>query len=137
MREMNCDAATAYNDGYKTGYKTGYKDAMNQITNPVDDYLKRADEIVCREFELTSEELHKRTRERKIVEARQMAIYVRRKIFNLSLIQCGNDFGLDHSTAIWAVRQAETLIINDKLFKARAQRVLELVNRMKKISEPC
>lgn len=133
---MTYDPATAYNDGYKNGYNTGFKDAMKQMSDNGEDNLSRADDIICKEFNVTMEQLHKRSRVREITEARQMAIYVRRKIFNLSFNQAGNDFGLDHSTAIYAVRQAEVLICNDKLFNMRARRVLAAVNEMKKISPP-
>ena len=115
--KMTYDPGTAYNDGYKAGLKNGYKKALAEITNPVNDDLKRADDIICHEFCVTYDDLHRRTRLRHIVEARQMAMYVRRKIFNLSLHQSANDFGLNHATALWAVRQVEVLICNDKLFQ--------------------
>jgi hypothetical protein len=112
--------------------KNGNKKALAEITNPVNDVLKRADDIICHEFCVTYDDLHRRTRLRHIVEARQMAMYVRRKIFNLSLHQSANDFGLNQATALWSVRQVEVLICNDKLFKARAQRVLAAVGEIKK-----
>lgn len=128
---MTYDTGQAYNDGYNAGYKNGFAAAMDQITDPMNDDLRKVDQIICREWGITYDKLHKRTRLRHIVEPRQLAIYVRRKIFNLMFSQCGNDFGLDHATAIYSVRQAETLIINDKLFKARAQRVLKFAGEIK------
>ena len=47
---MTYDPGTAYNDGYKAGLKNGYKKALAEITNPVNDDLKRADDIICHEF---------------------------------------------------------------------------------------
>lgn len=129
---MTYDTGKAYNDGYNAGYKNGFAAAMDQITDPMNDDLRKVDQIICREWGITYDELHKRTRLRHIVEPRQLAIYVRRKIFNLSLHQSANDFGLNHATALWSVRQVEVLLCNDKLFKARAQRVLAAVGEIKK-----
>lgn len=121
---MTYDPGTAYNDGYKAGLKNGYKKALAEITNPVNDDLKRADDIICHEFFVTYDDLHRRTRLRHIVEARQMAMYVRRKIFNLSLHQSANDFGLNHATAIHAVKTVRELMAMDKEFKRKASGVI-------------
>lgn len=134
---MTYDTGKEYNDGYKAGYRNGYDAGIKLLQSPQpDDTLSRCDEAICREFGVTYDDLHRRTRLRHIVEARQMAMYVRRKIFNLSLHQSANDFGLNHATALWSVRQVEVLICNDKLFKARAQRVLAAVNDIKNFSPP-
>ncbi len=45
-------------------------------------------------------------------EARQMAIYLIRKLTNLSLPEIGREFGRDHSTILYAIRKVELALKN-------------------------
>lgn len=60
-------------------------------------------DIVCRVLDVEKEELISKSRERHIVEARQIAMYFIHRYCNLSLKPIGNLFGgRDHSTVIHA-----------------------------------
>lgn len=135
---MKYDVGKAYDDGYKTGfdngYKSGYNDAMKKISSPHSEDLLKVDEIICREFSVSLDELHKRSRLRYIIDARILAIYIRKKIFNLSFKQAGDDFKLDHATAMHAVIQVENLLINDKTYKSKAQKALSEAMMIKNLS---
>ena len=45
-------------------------------------------------------------------EARQMAMYLIRKLTNLSLPDIGKEFGRDHSTVLYAIRKVEVALKN-------------------------
>lgn len=47
-------------------------------------------------------------------EARQVAIYLIRKLTNLSLPDIGKEFGRDHSTVLYAIRKVELALKNDE-----------------------
>ena len=46
-------------------------------------------------------------------EARQIAIYLIRKLTNLSLPEIGKEFGRDHTTILHAVNKIETAVKSD------------------------
>ena len=46
-------------------------------------------------------------------EARQIAIYLIRKLTNLSLPEIGKEFGRDHTTILHAVNKIETAVKGD------------------------
>jgi chromosomal replication initiator protein len=49
-------------------------------------------------------------RNRGVSEARQMAMYLIRKLTNLSLPDIGNEFAKDHTTVLHAIRKVETAL---------------------------
>lgn len=86
--------------------------------------LKEIDELICDVFGVTDAELHQKTRKREIVEARQMAIYVRAVCLDIPPRVCGDHFGLDRTTCIHAINTVTALIGNNKYFRSRANEVL-------------
>lgn len=75
------------------------------------------DIAVCKVFSTSEDVLRKRTRERKIVEARQTAMYLYRKRTTYSLHEIGEMLGnFDHTTVVHACRTVKNLIETDKKF---------------------
>lgn len=91
--------------------------------------LKEIDELICNVFGVTDAELHLRTRKREIVEARQMAIYVRAKYLDIPPRVCGDHFGLDRTTCIHAINNIINLMGNNKYFRSRANEVLNEIEK--------
>ncbi|MGD1823283.1 MAG: chromosomal replication initiator protein DnaA [Pleomorphochaeta sp.] len=60
-------------------------------------------------FELTSFEIKGKKRNKKIVNARQIAIYLSRELTDYSTTEIGYDFGKDHTTIMHAIEKIETL----------------------------
>ncbi len=75
--------------------------------------------IVAEHFKTTIELLKSKTRKREVVEARQLAMYLSKKmISNKSLMAIGEAFGgRDHATVIYSCRTVENLLDTDILFR--------------------
>ena len=68
-------------------------------------------EETAKYFSLTSDDLKGQNRARNIVNARQTAMYIIRKLTNLSLVDIGDSFnGRDHSTVLSSIRKVEESI---------------------------
>lgn len=68
---------------------------------------------VCKYYSVEEATLRGKQKQRGIAEARQMAIYLVRKMTNLSLPDIGKEFSRDHSTIIHAIRKIEKEVKED------------------------
>ena len=79
------------------------------------DYIQK---VVCDYFELSLELLNSKTRKRRIVQARQLAMFFSKKLTKSSLAsigaQCG---GKDHATVLHACKTVNNLVDTDKQFR--------------------
>lgn len=99
-------------------------DDFDNILNYLDDRTSTSltvDQIlvtVCSRFEVTQEELLSPARKHDLVFARQVAMYLCRKLLGLSFPELGRAFGgRDHSTALYSCRKIEQLQRDDKSVK--------------------
>ena len=69
---------------------------------------------VARFHNITEDVIRGTQRNKGSAEARQLAMYLIRKMTNLSLPDIGNEFNRDHSTVIHAVRKVETALADAK-----------------------
>ena len=65
---------------------------------------------VCKFYSVDETILRGTQRNRNVSEARQMSMYLIRKLTNLSLPDIGNEFGKDHTTVLHAIRKVETAL---------------------------
>lgn len=73
--------------------------------------------IVCDYYTITFDKLNSPTRERKIVLARQICMFLSKKYTQLSLEAIGRNIGKkDYSTVVYACKTIENLIQTDKIF---------------------
>ena len=63
---------------------------------------------VCKFYSVDEEKLRGTQKTKGISEARQVAMYLIRKLTNLSLPDIGKEFNRDHSTVLYAIRKVET-----------------------------
>ena len=63
---------------------------------------------VCKFYSVDETVLRGTLKNKGTTEARQMAIYLIRKLTNLSLPDIGKEFNRDHSTVLYAIRKVET-----------------------------
>ncbi len=79
--------------------------------------LDRILDIVCEDFGMDKDKLMSKNRERKISEARQIAMYLARTQTNISLTIIGQRFGnRDHTTVLYAYKQIlAQMDVNDSL----------------------
>ncbi len=67
---------------------------------------------VCKFYSQSEVELRGSQKTRGIAEARSVAMYLIRKLTNLSLPDIGKEFGKDHSTVIYNIRKVEVALKN-------------------------
>ena len=65
---------------------------------------------VCKFYSVDETVLRGTQRNRGVSEARQMSMYLIRKLTNLSLPDIGNEFAKDHTTVLHAIRKVETAL---------------------------
>jgi chromosomal replication initiator protein len=68
---------------------------------------------VCRFYNVDETELRGNKKHKGIAEPRQVAMYLVRKLTNLSLPEIGNEFGKDHTTALYNIRKVEGALKDD------------------------
>ena len=67
---------------------------------------------VCKFYSIDEVVLRSTQRNRGVAEARQIAMYLIRKLTNLSLPDIGKEFARDHSTALYGIRKVEVGLKN-------------------------
>jgi len=89
------------------------KEDVNDIS------LSNVQKSVCDYFNITREDFQSKSRKRQIVQARQIAMYLSRKLIsNCSLSTIGSEMGgKDHATVLHACTTVSDLISTDRVFK--------------------
>jgi chromosomal replication initiation ATPase DnaA len=80
---------------------------------------------VCSFYHLSREQLNDPTRERRIVQARQIGMAISKKKTGLSLHQIGAEFGKDHATVLWSLKQVNNYIQTDKKIRYEIEKINE------------
>ena len=65
---------------------------------------------VCKFYSIDEVVLRGSQKSKNIAEARQVAMYLVRKLTNLSLPDIGKEFGKDHSTVLYNIRKVEVAL---------------------------
>ncbi len=74
--------------------------------------------LVASHFNLSVDKLQGKTRKRQVVIARQLSMYLAKKLTNKSLKSIGENFGgRDHSTVIYSCKAVQDLLDTDTIFK--------------------
>ena len=75
---------------------------------------------------ITPDDIRSKKRNANISMARQVSIYIAREITNMSMVEIGQTFGgRDHSTVVYAIRQAEQNIKKDPRTKALVDDIIK------------
>jgi len=83
-------------------------------------------EVVSRLFNVNEKEVRGKTRKAEIVLARQVAMYLSRKILGVSLKRIGSFFGgRDHSTVLHSIEKVENLVKTDEEFSRKVKKIME------------
>ena len=100
----------------------------NEFTITPDNIIKE----VCRYFRVEEEQIRGPSRNREILNARQVAMYLIRQMTNLSLDETGKYFGgRDHSTTINGIRKVENRMKTDNKFAETVKAIITNVNTTK------
>ena len=81
--------------------------------------IEKVQDTVCSYFNISREDMGSSTRKRKIVQARQIAMFLSRKLLsNVSLSTIGSEIGgKNHATVLHACNTVSDLCATDRLFK--------------------
>lgn len=75
-------------------------------------------QLVAEHFNVQVDKLHHETRKRNVVIARQLSMYLAKKMTNKSLKTIGENFGgRDHSTVIYSCKAVQDMMDTDMIFK--------------------
>ena len=84
---------------------------------------------VCKFYNLEESVIRGTQKNKGTAEARQVAMYLIRKLTNLSLPDIGKEFGRDHSTVLYAIRKVEVALKNgDRETQDRVRDITSNVN---------
>ena len=84
---------------------------------------------VCKFCSVDENVLRGTLKNKGVAEARQMAMYLIRKLTNLSLPDIGKEFAKDHSTVLYAIRKVEVALKNgDKTIQENIQTITANIN---------
>ena len=107
------------------------REVSSQIVKENDAELT-ADKIigtVCDYFNITRDEILSKSRKREIAQARQIAMYLCRKLMSQSLSAIGAELGgKDHATVLHACNTVEDLTQTDKNFRKYVNDIETLVS---------
>jgi chromosomal replication initiator protein len=114
---------------------------LNNISRAIDDMFKVEGNAlptpsliisqVCKFYNVDEIALRGTQKNRGIVEPRQVAMYLVRKLTNLSLPEIGQEFGRDHTTALYAIRKVESsLKDNDTALQNNIRDITANINSM-------
>lgn len=91
------------------------------------DFIQRC---VAEEFAVSLSELKTRRRNKNIVLARQVAMYLSRELTDLSLPEIGNFFGgKDHTTVLHSCNKIKTDLGRNEILKNRLERVIQVIKQ--------
>ncbi len=103
------------------------KNFVSQINKEIT--VEFIQQLVAEHFEVSVDKLHSETRKRSIVIARQLAMFLAKKLTDKSLKNIGEMFGgRDHSTVIYSCKTVQDLMETDVVFK---DTVAELEKKIK------
>jgi chromosomal replication initiator protein len=86
-------------------------------------------QLVAEHFNVPVDKLHHETRKRNVVIARQLSMFLAKKMTNKSLKTIGENFGgRDHSTVIYSCKAVQDMMDTDMIFK---DTVAELEKKIK------
>ncbi len=87
---------------------------------------------ICRYFRLEEDQVRGQTRNRECVNARQIAMYLIRRMTSLSLNEAGAEFGgRDHTTVMHSIEQVEKKMKKDTSFAETVKSITTNINSTK------
>jgi chromosomal replication initiator protein len=91
------------------------------------DFIQRC---VAEEFGISSQDLKTRRRQKNIVLARQVAMYLSRELTDLSLPEIGSFFGgKDHTTVLYSYNKIKEDLNKKEVLKNRVERVIQVITQ--------
>ncbi len=122
-------------------YRDLLDDQVNEetVSRAIRDMLKKSNDYaptpkviiqyICNYFSLDEDTLRGQSRGREVVSARQIAIYLIRRMTSLSLNEIGREFGdRDHTTIMHSLEKVEKLMRTDPAFAEKVKEITTNIN---------
>ena len=110
-------------------------DRAIQDMSKSNEFIVTADTItkeICRYFRLEEDQIKGQSRSRDCVNARQIAMYLIRRMTSLSLSDTGLEFGgRDHTTVLHSIEQVEKKMKKDPAFNETVRAIITNINSKK------
>lgn len=84
-------------------------------------------ECVCDRYNVTIEDLLSKKRSKQIAYPRQIAMYVARRLLDISLVNIASSFGKDHSTVMHGIKKIETDIKKNSEFNEEIDNLINFI----------
>ena len=123
---------------------TAYKDILNEVITTdsvkraIEDVIRIGDDIpkpekIIREtgryYSVSDEDIRGQNRSRLTAEARQVAMYLMRKLTNLSLVEIGEQFqNRNHTTVLSSIRKIEDMLKSDSAMALKIRDISSNIN---------
>ena len=125
----------AFHDLEGTPIDKSTVDRAVQDMSKSSEFIITADSIIkeiCRYFRLEEDQIRGQSRNRDAVNARQIAMYLIRRMTNLSLSGTGAEFGgRDHTTVIHSIEKVEEKMSKDPRFAETVKAIITNINSKK------
>ena len=106
--------------------------ALEDVVKNSNEYIPTPESIIeyiCRYYDVDEEQVRGQGRKRDLMEARQTAMYLIRRMTNLSLKDIGKAFGnRDHSTVMHSLDKVETQMRSDPAFAETVKEITTNIN---------
>ena len=110
--------------------KTQLKDI---ITNSVENVsLETIEKVIAENYQISVSELKGRNKTKKFIIPRQIAIYIARKITEISYTELGDEFGKDHSTIMYNYQKIEDEIKVNPILDQKIDLYIKQIKSYKK-----
>ena len=86
-------------------------------------------EVVCRYYHVSLDDLRSRSRRKNLVLCRNVAIYLCRKMTDLSLEAIGRLFGRNHSTVLYSINTLENICRKDPKIRGQVDLLTEQIKK--------
>jgi chromosomal replication initiator protein len=80
------------------------------------------EDAVAKAFGVSVAELHSKTRQRRVTDPRQVAMYLEKQLLDMPYTHIGRRFGgRDHSTVIHSIQRVEAQLLKDEVFREKVE----------------
>lgn len=125
IRQLECGLSSILARAALIGTRIDLKLAEEIVaairTNREQISIDRIKELICKEYALTIQELISKSRKRRIVKPRQIAMYLARAYTDAPLQEVGRSFNRYHATALYAIGAVEKGIREEPGFRQQVE----------------
>ena len=94
--------------------------------------MKTMEDVAAEVWEIPVEAIKTKTRQREVVEARQVLMVSRKQLTGKSLNMVGSEYSKDHATVLHAIKTVNNLIETDKVFRVKYETFIERMTQLPK-----